>query len=329
MDNSNINIDDIDEKTINALLKIRKYEDNVEVTPWYLGWAWSDVKVPQATINKLISMELVDRTYESNKHKLHGLTEQGRQVLAEYDALSEQDSAYSDQGTDNEQQSQLQYDIGELEQLTENMFDDIIGYDNLKELVRESLLTDKPFHILLVGPPALAKTMILFDIEKCLKDYATWIVGSATSKAGLWDMIADQQPRILLIDEIDKMGTTDTAALLSLMEKGRLVRTKMGRKLDVTLNVWVVACANRIHKMPPELISRFKVYNIKEYNSIEFKQVVSKALVNNEDTPIHVADEIATKLVNKTHDVREAIRIARLSKRVGVDRAIELMLSGN
>jgi Holliday junction DNA helicase RuvB len=105
--------------------------------------------------------------------------------------------------------------------------------------------------------------MILFDIEKCLKDYATWRVGSATSKAGLWDIIADQQPRILLIDEIDKMGTTDTAALLSLMEKGRLVRTKMGRKLDVTLNVWVLRVQIVFTRCHLELISRFKVYNIK------------------------------------------------------------------
>lgn len=319
---------DIDEKSISALLKIREYEDNIEKTQFYLGWAWSDVKVAQPTINKLISLGLVDRTYESNKYKLHGLTEKGIEVLKEYDEMIYQANKQQ-HNNDSQQDTDTAIDVEHLEKLTENMFDDIIGYENLKELVRESLLTDKPFHILLVGPPALAKTLILFDIEKSLRDYATWIVGSATSKAGLWDMVADQQPRILLIDEIDKMGITDTAALLSLMEKGRLVRTKMGRKLDVKLDVWVIACANRIHKMPPELISRFKVYNIKEYNSIEFKQVVSKALVKNEQIDPQIADDIALKLVNKTHDVREAIRVARLAKRVGVDRAIELMLSGN
>ena len=48
-------------------------------------------------------------------------------------------------------------------------------------------------------------------------------MGSATSKAGLWNSVAEREPQILLIDELDKMSATDTAVLLSLMEGGGLV----------------------------------------------------------------------------------------------------------
>ena len=47
-------------------------------------------------------------------------------------------------------------------------------------------------------------------------------MGSATSKAGLWDLGAHKQPSVLLIDELGKTNAADTTALLSLMG-GRLV----------------------------------------------------------------------------------------------------------
>jgi len=40
------------------------------------------------------------------------------------------------------------------------------------------------------------------------------------------DLIAERHPQILLIDELDKMNAADTAALLTMMEGGRLVRPK-------------------------------------------------------------------------------------------------------
>ena len=45
-----------------------------------------------------------------------------------------------------------------------------------------------------------------------------------------------------------------------------------------------------------------------------------------EVTDSETAAEIATRLLGKTHDVRDAVRVARLSKRVGVKRAVELLI---
>jgi len=300
---------DLTDRDYEALNKMMEFESTHPKEDHWLGWEWHQVGVMQATINKLITMGLVERTFSSRSTKAHMLTEKGKSVVEQRTLLPSEP---------------VRVPIGDLDFTT--MFNDIVGYEDLKELLREELQVDKPIHVCLVGPPALAKTLFLWDIERTWGEQAMWLVGSATSRAGLWDAVAEKRPRILLIDELDKMTATDTAALLSLMEKGRLVRMKVNRRLDLELDVWVVACANRIYKMSPELLSRFRVYQISEYNATEFRNVVTSALVTHENVTKEEAAEIATRLVGKTHDVRDAVRVARLAKRVGIQRAVELLV---
>jgi len=300
---------DLTDRDYEALRKMLDFETAHVREEYYLGWEWHQVGVMQATINKFITMDLVTRTFSSRSTKCHALTDKGK-------AVAEQRTLVPNEP--------VHVPLGDMD--FTSMFSDIVGYDDLKELLREELQVDKPIHVLLVGPPALAKTLFLWDVERTWGEQAMWLVGSATSRAGLWDAVAEKRPRILLIDELDKMTATDTAALLSLMEKGRLVRMKVNRRLDLELDVWVVACANRIYKMSPELLSRFRVYQIHEYNASEFREVVTSALVTHENVSKDEAAEIATRLVGKCHDVRDAVRVARLSKRVGIQRAVELLV---
>jgi len=301
----------LNEKDYEALKKIRLFEETVPREEWPLGWQWYQVGVHMGTINKLITIGMVERTYSSRSSKEHMLTARAKEIM---------DAEPGDDLTP----PPVSGEPGEEDY--SNMFSDIVGYGDLKELLRESLQLDKPIHVLLSGPPAIAKTMFLWDVERVLGEQAMWLVGSATSRAGLWDAVAESRPRVLLIDELDKMTATDTSALLSLMEKGRLVRTKVHRKLDLQLDVWIIASANRLTRMAPELLSRFKVYKVGEYSAVEFRHVVTNALVRHEAVTESVAAEIALRLVGKTHDVRDAVRVARLSKRVGVTRAVELLM---
>lgn len=62
-------------------------------------------------------------------------------------------------------------------------------------------------------------------------------------------MVAEREPRILLIDELDKMNAVDMAALLTMMEGGRLVRAKRGRALDIHNPLKVIAASNRLEKL--------------------------------------------------------------------------------
>ena len=212
--------------------------------------------------------------------------------------------------------------------LSDDIFYDIIGHEEAKELLKACLLAEKPVHVLLAGPPALAKTLFLWDIEQAAGEKAVWLVGSATSKAGLWDLVAERQPQVLLIDELDKMNAADTAALLSMMEGGRLVRAKKGRELNLSHPLWVVAATNRLSGLSPELLSRFAVRKIEAYNRSDFLTVVKGVLARREGAPPELAEEIAKRLDGRTQDVRDAVRVARLAPQLGVEKAVKLLLAG-
>jgi Holliday junction DNA helicase RuvB len=290
-----------------TLRKIADYEDKIPEERKADGWEWFQVAVYSSTLNRFLVNGWVKIIYKSTKHTHYLLTETGRQLATSEPTMEEV----------VEEKPILDTSI---------LFQYIVGYDKLKELLRESLQLDKPIHVLMWGPPSIAKTLFLLDIEKAGGDAAMWLIGSATSRAGLWDAVANRKPRWLLVDELDKMTAVDQSALLSIMERGRIVRTKVGRELDETVNCWVVGTANRIGKMPPELLSRFAVYQLGVYTPAEYYQVVKNVLVNQEGMSEDDALKVAEKLLDKTHDVREAIRVARLSKRVGVDRAAELLI---
>jgi len=156
---------------------------------------------------------------------------------------------------------------------------------------------------------------------------AIWLVGSATSKAGLWDVVAHRQPFVLLIDELDKMNAADTAALLSMMEGGRLVRAKKGRELDLEHQIRVVAATNRLDVLSPELKSRFAIRRLTPYDRSEYLTVVKGVLVRREEVPAELAEEIAQRLDGRTQDVRDAVRVARLAPQLGIEKAVRLLLA--
>jgi Holliday junction DNA helicase RuvB len=251
----------------------------------------------------------LENVFRSNSYTGYRLSEVGK-ALALDAAKEEPSEAHQDQRLT----------------LPDALFEDIIGHDDIKELLRASLLAEKPVHVLLTGPPALAKTLFLWDIERAGGEKAIWLVGSATSKAGLWDLVAERQPKILLIDELDKMNAADTAALLTMMEGGRLVRAKKGRELNLSNPLWVVAASNRMNLLSPELRSRFAIRRLNAYDRDEFLVVVRGVLVRKEGLSPELADEVAQRLDGLSQDVREAIRVARLSPQLGVEKAVKLLL---
>ena len=299
------------EGNIKLLKQIAEVEDNIDpgTLAGKLGWRSRDVGVWPGTLTKLRIQGFIEDTYESNSYHGYRLTEKARVIIAggpSTPAEAPQDEKFS---------------------LAEDMFEDIIGHDEVKELLRASLMAEKQVHVLLAGPPALAKTLFLWDIERAAGERAIWLVGSATSKAGLWDLVAERQPRILEIDELDKMNAADTAALLSMMESGRLVRAKKGRELDITHPIWVVAATNRLYGLSPELLSRFAVRKLDPYSRGDYQKVVRGVLIHREGLAPNLADEIAQKLDGRSQDVRDAVRVARLASSLGVKRAIQLLLS--
>ena len=297
------------EGDIELLNEIANFEDSHDMEKEFkIGWSWRHVRIWPATLNRLFKDGYLDNVFKSNSYTGYRLTELGRAVAG------------------NKEDTKAKTPQNQKLSLPDDLFDDIIGHEEIKELLRASLLAEKPVHVLLAGPPALAKTLFLWDIERAGGERAIWLVGSATSKAGLWDLVAERQPQVLLIDELDKMNAADTAALLSMMEGGRLVRAKKGRELDLSHPLWVIAATNRITGLSPELLSRFAVRNIQAYSRSDFLTVVKGVLVRREDVALELAEQIANKLDGRTQDVRDAVRVARLSPQLDVEKATRLLM---
>ncbi len=294
---------------IELLNEIAKFEDSHDMEKEYrIGWGWRQVRVWPATLSRLFKDGYLENVFRSNSFTGYRLSELGRKVIA---------------GKQEKEEAQSQ---NQKLTLPEDLFQDIISHDEVKELLRASLLAEKPVHVLLTGPPALAKTLFLWDIERACGEKAIWLVGSATSKAGLWDLVAGRQPQVLLIDEMDKMNAADTAALLSMMEGGRLVRAKVGRQLDMHNPIWVVAATNRMDMLSPELRSRFALRRLNPYSRDEYLTVVKGVLVRRENMSQELAEEIAQRLDGRSQDVRDSIRVARLAPQLGVEKAVKLLL---
>jgi len=254
------------EGDIELLKGIARFEAESDMEhDFKLGWCWRHVRIWPATLNRLCLEGCLETLFRSNSYTGYRLTEQGLALAGE-----------------EKPSTNIKTQQGEKPGVSRDTFGDIIGHQDEKELLAASLAADKPVHVLLAGPPALAKSLFLWDIEKSCGERAVWLVGSATSKVGLWDMLAQKQPRVLLIDELDKMNAPDTAALLSIMEGGRLVRAKKGRELDLSYSIWVVAASNRLDKLSPELRSRFVIRYLAPYSRSDFMEVVKGVLVRHD-----------------------------------------------
>ena len=298
------------EGDIELLTELVKFENSVDIEKEYrIGWSWRHVRIWPSTLSRLFKDGYLENVFRSNSYTGYRLSEAAKELMAR--AEPEETGQ-----TNNEPIA------------TRGLFEDIVGHDDVKELLTACLLAEKPVHVLLAGPPALAKSLFLWDIERVAGKRALWLVGSATSKAGLWDVVAERQPEILLIDELDKMNAADTAALLSLMEGGRLVRAKRGRELNLRNQLRVVAASNRLSMLSPELKSRFAIRMLTAYSRGDYLIVVRGVLARREGLPQELASEVARRLDGVSQDVRDAIRVARLAPQLGIDRAIKLLIGG-
>lgn len=219
--------------------------------------------------------------------------------------------------------------VGEIEDeqvvIPEDMFDVVVGHERLKKLFALSLQAPQPVHILLAGPPATAKSIFLMELERLPR--SRYALGGTSSKAGIVDFIIEQQPRYLILDELEKMDMKDFSALLSLMADGVVTRLKKGMTEKVKVKTWVFAAVNREDSLPPELKSRFLIRRLTEYSEQDYKEVVRAVLVKREHVGEVIACEIADRMSRFSRDVRDAVKVARLHKgqqSPPVDQVIEL-----
>ena len=204
----------------------------------------------------------------------------------------------------------------EQEEVTDNFFEYVIGYYDVKRLLKMSINADEPVHILLVGPPASAKTMFIKSLMKLNNSYFT--DGGNSTKAGMLEYIFDNQPKYLLIDEIDKMSTKDQTFLLNLMETGIVSQTKHGKTRTATnVKTWVFASSNDIPNIISPLKSRFFIIELEPYSYDQFCQITVSLLTSQQH---RVKEEIAKATAYavwnrmRSRNIRDCVRIGRMAK---------------
>jgi len=195
-------------------------------------------------------------------------------------------------------------------------FDEIVGHDDIKHIFVKAILSKRPVHLLLTSSPGSAKTMFLMEIMKRYKD-SYFIVGSNTTKAGLVNQLFERRPKFLLIDELEKMSTTDQTSLLHLMETGIISETKINKTRQMELTSWVFATANSCQKIIEPLLSRFLVLEIPEYTFEQFTEIAVSRLAK-EKADKQVASVIAERVWNEldSRDIRDVIKVGRLASNI-------------
>lgn len=204
-------------------------------------------------------------------------------------------------------------EVWETGRLPRGIFKPIVGYDDVKYLFKKSIVSRKRTNILLIGPPASAKTIFLLETDRVKNSY--YALGGASSRAGLFEVLFVHRPAFLLIDELDKMSRADFSVLLSLMETGIVKEVKYRKTRKMKLKTRVYAACNTKKRIPKEILSRFQFdLHFPKYKKAEFIEISTNVLISREKLHPLLARYTAEKVAEYSRDVRDCLGIARLAK---------------
>lgn len=286
------------EGSIESLLQdIIDWEKNNPPRSEYDGWEWYQVHADPRILNRLVREKVLEVRLKTNK----SITYRVMSVEAVEKALADYQGSFIQEEKTTE--------------IPQDLFNIIIDHKEKKDLIMRSIQAEKPVHFLLWGTPASAKSLMLEELDRLPQ--SRFVLGSNLTKAGIFDVLYNERPRFLIIDELDKINDTENlSALLSLMARGFISETKYRRHRSLRLKTWVFASANAIKRIPRELMSRFQPLLFRDYTPDEYNEVVVKVLSEREGVSENLAIYIAQQVLNilKSRDVRDSIKIARLLK---------------
>jgi len=272
----------------------------------YIGWEWYRVHTQMQTLHKMVTEKVLDISLQTRSGTNFKVREP--ELVAEIIAALEEPS--------------LQPPPSDI---PDDLFNIIVGHDNIKTIVQYAIEAEKSVHLLFSGPPASAKTLFLMELTRLPESY--YALAQTTSQAGLANLLFTYQPRYLLIDEIDRLTGEHVGVLNSLMATGIISESKFGKTRSMELPTKVFAAGIKIYGLPKDLLSRFTHLNFDPYTEEEFVRVGAKVLTAMEKTPEGLANSIAKAVWHKSQassDVRQCVQIARLSGGEP-DRAAEIL----
>jgi Holliday junction DNA helicase RuvB len=199
-------------------------------------------------------------------------------------------------------------------------FENIQGYDDLKDIVRRALDAEDNYNLLFVGPPASAKTLFLLGIIEYKK--GVYFDGSNTTSRIL-DVLEEKRPKIICIDELDKMPKQFQDKLLNFMESGHIKVDQMHKRYDFKIKgAKVFAACNEITMLSRPLQSRFRRLHLPPYTEEQFLEVSVKVL-----SKLKIAHVIGKAVWDQRGDIRDVISIGKLIRKNDGPEEVEQILS--
>lgn len=140
----------------------------------------------------------------------------------------------------------------------ESHFDHLYGLDSHINTVKRSLSVAqrttfaKRYHVALIGPPGCGKSDICETLASVLgSDAVMKFDATATTAAGAIKQIdeAEIMPRVLIVEEIEKVNAEALSFLLALMDmRGEIRKTTARSKIEKDTKILVIATVNN-HKL--------------------------------------------------------------------------------
>jgi uncharacterized membrane protein (Fun14 family) len=122
------------------------------------------------------------------------------------------------------------------------------------------------------------------------------------------DVLEEKRPKIICIDELDKMPRQFQDKLLNFMESGHIKVDQMRKQYDFKIKgAKVFAACNEIIRLSRPLQSRFRRLHLPRYSEEEFLEVSVKVLPK-----LKIAHVIGKEVWRQRGDIRDVISIGKL-----------------
>jgi len=273
----------------------------------HAGFTYDDLGCPPWTLTQLCQKGVLKKTYSSN----NGTTQYR---VDDVDAAEEVLKIASG---DHDSEADPEASLEDVD--PESLFENVVGRDEKKKWFRRTIAEDVDVHHLLCGAPGSGKSTITDELVELPGARRVVLSGNQSSAAGIVDLLLEEQPTILVVEEMEKGSKADREALMTLCGQGYVEVTKGGGhgSEQVNLDTIVFATANDVDAItPPSLVDRFLTWEFERYSFEEFKEVCVGVLPEkypiDEDLAAHIARELYERADSSS--VRSAEDVAKLAR---------------
>lgn len=328
MSQSHINLESLrnyltdKQEYIDILDNLIKYEENnkepdhiwIKDTDYDSVWTHSDVGVHASKLYQLEARNAIERITDTNSTTAYVISD--REKIKELvSSVKEEIKSSGGKKFAGEMQT-VMHDFPKSEsELPDSLFKEIIGFGDIKWLLKRGMTTDSITNFLLLGESGTAKTIFLLSIFDHM-ERADYVSAEAATSAGVLDKMFRDKPSYMLIDEFDDMKSKHQSVFASYTETGILDETKYGKDRKLKTNTKTLAAANDRSNIKSNILDRFNIIEFEPYSYEEFVEVCEHLLPMKEDKTEEEARLIAESVwdYKGEGDVRSAIQVSRLSR---------------